>query len=575
MRNFSHAHDKIISVILAILIGLVVAFAAIGFRDLIQIIQSFAYGNGSENIFNFVAGLLWWQILLSTVGGGMLISIIYALFMEKKTAGAIAEVIEANALQNTKMSAKEGIFSAITAAIALGTGSAAGREGPVVHLGATLSSWISGRFHLSDRMCRTLFGCGVAAAISASFNAPIAGVFFALEVILGHYALHAFAPIVISSVTAAIISRIHFGNFPAFILPDYHVASFLEFPAFLLLGAVSALVAIIFIKAIFFTEDIANKIPIPSWTRPPIGGLAIGLIAIFCPYILGAGYGTTDAALKNAIPIDLLCLLIIAKIAATSISLAFRYGTGIFSPSLLLGAVIGSTFGYVATLAFPELASDYGLYAIVGMGAVSSAVLGAPISTILIIFELTGDYQITLMLMIAVVTANLITTHHLKATSFFHLQLKRKGQDMEGSRAKYLSQQFKVKKIMSHDFSTVGTETSLERVKELIVKLHYNVLFVLDETFEIIGIITLNELQEGYQKDSPIEQLTTLDICREHSFHLSPNDSLYSAVYLFEQTGDENIAVIAEDDQNQIVGVLSHRNLLRAYNKILIEAEEI
>jgi len=494
--------------------------------------------------------------------------------MDDKKSGAIAEVMEANTYNNTKMSTKDGIFSAVTAAIALGTGSGAGREGPVVHLGATLSSWVSRKLHLSPKMCRTIFGCGIAAAISASFNAPIAGVFFALEVILGHYALHAFAPIVISSVTAAIISRIHFGDFPAFNIPDYQIVSFLEFPAFLLLGGVSALVAIILIKSIFFTSDVANKIPVPAWLRPPLGGLAVGIIAIGCPYILGVGYGTTDAALKSIIPFQLLCILILAKIAVTSICIAFRYGSGIFSPSILIGAVVGSAFGYIATLISPELASNNGLYAIVGMGAVSSAILGAPISTILIIFELTGDYQITLALMAAVVTANLITTHYLKSTSFFHLQLKRHGKDLEGSRAKHLSRQIRVKKIMKQDFATVGEETGIERIRELIVNLKYNSIFVLDENFLIKGIITLTELRECYQSDKDTNDLNAGQICRRQTFHLSPTDTLEQAVYLFKQTGEERIAVLSEGDQAEIIGVLSQHTLLRTYNKVLIEAEE-
>jgi len=366
----------------------------------------------------------------------------------------------------------------------------------------------------------------------------------------------------------------HFGDYPAFIIPDYQIVSLLEFPAFLMLGIVSALVAIIMIKAIFYTDDIADKMPIPLWARPPIGGLAVGLIAIFCPYILGAGYGTTDAALKNIIPINLLVILIVAKIAVTSISLAFRYGTGIFSPAILLGAVVGSTFGWLATLAFPDLASNNGLYAIVGMGAVSSAILGAPISTILIIFELTGDYQITLALMAAVVVANLVTTHFLKSSSFFYLQLKRMGRDMEGGRAKHLSRQIKVDQIMKQDFATVGLETELERVKELIINRKYNNLFVLDENFLIRGIITLNELREGSQKEIEAENLNAGKICRKQTFHLSPSDTLEQAIYLFNQTGEDRIAVISDNDDAKIVGVLSQHNLLRAYNKILIEAEE-
>ena len=575
IRNYMNVHGKIIGVLLAIFVGALVAYAAIGFRYLIHITQLYALGSFSENIYDYVTTLAWWQILGSTVSGGIFISIIYFFFLEDKKAGAIAEVMEANTYNNTKMNTKEGLFSAVTAAVALGTGSGAGREGPVVHLGATLSSWVSGKLHLSPKMCRTLFGCGAAAAISASFNAPIAGVFLALEVILGHYALHAFAPIVISSVTAAIISRIHFGDFPAFKIPDYQIVSFLEFPAFLLLGAVSALVAIILIKSIFFTDDIANKLPIPTWARPPIGGLAVGLIAILCPFILGAGYGTTDAALKNIISIDLLCILIVAKIAATSISLAFRYGSGIFSPTLLLGAVVGSTFGYIATLSFPDLASNNGLYAIVGMAAVSSAILGAPISTILIIFELTGDYQITLALMPAVVMANLITHHFLKSSSFFHLQLKRSGKDLEGSRAQNLSRQIKVKKIMTNDLTIVGTDTDLERVKNLIINSNNNSLFVIDESFNIHGIITLNELRHGLDQDIAADELNAEMICRKQSFHLSPNDTLEQAIYLFKQTGEEYIAILDDKDQTKIIGVLSQRDLLRSYNKVLIEAEDL
>ena len=574
LRDYVDSHDKIIGVLLAVFVGAIVALAAIGFRYLIQYTQFFSHGSASENIYEYVDTLKWWQILISTVSGGLMVSMIYYFFMGDKKSGAIAEVMEANTFNNTKMSTHDGIFSALTAAIALGTGSSAGREGPVVHLGATLSSFMSSKLHLSQKMSRTIFGCGIAAAISASFNAPIAGVFFALEVILGHYALHAFAPIVISSVTAAIISRIHFGDFPAFIIPDLQIISFLEFPAFLILGAISALVAIILIKSVFFTEDVAKKIPIPNWARPPIGGLAVGLIAIVCPYILGVGYGTTDAALKSIISIDLLFILIVAKIAATSISLAFRYGAGIFSPSILLGAVVGSTFGYIATLISPDLASNNGLYAIVGMGAVSSAILGAPISTILIIFELTGDYQITLALMVAVVTANLMTHHFLKCTSFFHLQLKRSGKDLEGSRAKTLSRQIQINSIMKQDFASVGEETNIERIKELIVNLNYNNLFVLDDQSLIKGIITLTELRDGYQLDLEPEELTAGHIYRRQTSHLLPTDTLEQAIYLFKETGEDRIAVLSDDENPEIIGVLSQQILLSAYNKVLIEAEE-
>ena len=578
--------DKLLTSLLAVLAGVGVAYAAIGFRQLIYIVQNQMLGSSEENILIHVSTLPWWQIILSTVTGGLVISFIYRFLMNSNRANSIADVMAANAVNHTLIPTKKGLLGAVASAIALGTGSAAGREGPVVHLGATVSSWIcqklhlspnmsrtvlgcgvaaavsasfnapiagvffalevilgqyalsafapiviasvsaaivsrssnransiadvmaanavnhtliptkkgllgavasaialgtgsaAGRegpvvhlgatvsswicqkLHLSPNMSRTVLGCGVAAAVSASFNAPIAGVFFALEVILGQYALSAFAPIVIASVSAAIVSRIHIGDNPAFIIPDYYISTFWELPSFIMLGIISAVAAIIFIKCLFITEDFAAKIPIPEWARPPIGGLAIGVLALVSPFILGHGYGTTDGALKELFSFELLLVLIVLKIGASAIALAFRYGTGIFSPSLFLGAMVGGAFGIVASWAatmFGDATFSYGLYAIVGMGAVASAVLGAPISTILIIFELTGDYQITIALMVSVVISNLITQHFLKATSYFHMQLKRDGLDLEGGRARHVMRSTFVRSLMSDKYATALT----------------------------------------------------------------------------------------------------------------------
>ena len=247
---------------------------------------------------------------------------------------------------------------------------------------------------LAPSQGRTLLGCGVAAAVAASFNAPIAGVFFALEVVLGHYALRAFAPIVMASVVGTLVTRAHYGNFPAFIIPEYAIVSFWEFPAFILLGAVCALAAIIFTRSVFFVEDrMVKHVPLPRWSHPVVGGLLVGVIAIQFPHVLGVGYEATDAALREQLSLSLMLALIVFKTAATAISLGSGFGGGVFTPSLFIGAMTGSAFGIVASMAFPELAASHGLYAIVGMGAVAGAVLGAPISTFLIVFELVADYE--------------------------------------------------------------------------------------------------------------------------------------------------------------------------------------
>jgi len=567
--------DKILSSLLAVLVGVGVAYAAIGFRYLTNLSQSLILGSPAENILSHVSDLHGWRILLSTVTGGLVISFIYRFLMKADRGCAIAEVMEANAVNHTVISTRQGVWSAAASAIALGSGSAAGREGPVVHLGATVASWASQRLHLSDNMARTILGCGVAAAISASFNAPIAGVFFALEVILGHYALSAFAPIVIASVSAAIVARIHIGDFPAFVIPDYFITTFWEFPAFILLGVTSAVAAIIFIKCLFFTENIANRIPIPEWTRPPVGALAVGLLALISPYILGHGYGTTDGALKELFSLEMLLLLIALKIAASSIALAFRYGTGIFSPSIFLGAVVGGAFGYIASWTaglFGDAAFSYGLYAIVGMGAVASAVLGAPISTILIIFELTGDYQITIALMVSVVISNLITQHFLRATSVFHMQLKQAGLDLEGGRARHLMRATQVRSLMKDSYATASTEASVSQLRDLLLSGNHDCIFILDESCKIKGSVTVSEFRKIDQSpDENAAQLTALDLCRPAPAVLHPSDNLEDAFHKFDKSGEEILPVVTEDEQAEIIGILYQKHLLRAYNKALLE----
>ncbi|MCF8473146.1 MAG: chloride channel protein [Emcibacter sp.] len=572
--------DKLLSSILALLVGIIVAYAAIGFRYIIYITQDFMLGSSDENILDHVANLTAGKILLSTISGGLLISFIYRYLMKNDRGLGIADVMSANAINHTHIPTGKGLYSALASAIALGTGSAAGREGPVVHLGATLSSWISQKLHLPPNMSRTILGCGVAAAVSASFNAPIAGVFFALEVILGHYALSAFAPIVIASVSAAIVSRIHLGDYPAFIIPDYHITTFWEFPAFLLLGFISAIAAIAFIKCLFFTENIAQKIPIPEWARPPLGGLMIGLIALISPYILGHGYGTTDGALKELFSFKILLLLIVLKIAASSIALAFRYGTGIFSPSLFLGAMVGGAFGFVASFAaglIGDQTFSYGLYAIVGMGAVSSAVLGAPISTILIIFELTGDYQITIALMVSVVISNLATQHYLKNISYFHMQLKQMGLDLEGGRARHIMRSTFVRSLMSDRYAIVTTEAPIDQIQDMLLTPKNDNIFVIDKGNKIVGSITVADLRLVHNKQGNGSHQTTLkssDICRPLSVVLTPSDNLEDAFQKFDHSGEEILPVVTDDAETEIIGVLYQKHVLQAYNKALLEEKE-
>ncbi len=565
-------YDHMVLGILAVFIGLIVAYGAIGFRISIQNIHETAFGATAEAMTAGTGSVPWWRVMLVPVAGGFVIAGLLRLLTTRNHVSSVADVIEAAALKDGRITLHDGLSSALISAVSLGAGASTGREGPVVHLGAAMASFIARKLRLAPAIARTLLGCGVAGAVAASFNAPIAGVFFALEVIMGHYALHAFAPIVISSVVATIVSRAHLGDFPAFTLPEYAIASVWEFPAFLLLGVISALVAVAFIRSASFIWDKTERLPVPAWTLPPFGGVALGIGAIFLPHILGVGYEATDSALKEMYPLGLLLLLIVAKIAATSVSIGCRFGGGVFSPSLFLGAMTGGAFGLIAASLFPGFASNHGLYAIIGMGAVSAAVLGAPISTILIVFELTGDYSITIAVMIAAAVASLISSLLYKP-SFFAYQLEQRGITLEGGRAAHLIRATTVRAVIDRDFVTIKRNETLANIKMRLLAQFGGKLLVTNDAGSLVGVITYSEIS-ATGNDPGLDHLVLAeDICRKDPVMMEESDSLAAALTLMEQSGEDHLPVVNDRQNRIVVGVLHHRDILKTYNQALIDAQ--
>jgi len=363
--------------VLAFAVGVAAAYGALIFRFGVGKIQEVSFGFSLEDFVLQAGNLPWWQVIAVPTIGGLLVGIILKAHGSVR-AHSISHVIEASDLKGGRMSLRDGFVSTVVHIVSLGFGASTGREGPVVHLGATLGAWLSERLRLDRSQSRTLLACGVAAATGSLFNAPVAGAVFAIELIVGNLSLRAGAPIFIAAVTGTAIGRFYFGDSPAFTVPDQELISLWEFPAFALLGVVCAAVSIIYMKTIFAVENTVEKIDIPIWLRPVCGGLLIGAIGVFLPQILGVGYLATDAALRGEFGLQLLLLLIVAKIAAVAISVGFGFGGGVFSPSLFLGAMVGGAFGIVAGNIFPELFSGVAAYALIGTGALAGAVVGAP-----------------------------------------------------------------------------------------------------------------------------------------------------------------------------------------------------
>ena len=565
-------HEQVILSILAVVIGLIGGGSAIVFREGIEIVHVVAFEMGIDRADPSFVGMPWWRILLATTLGGLLVGLLIEYALPKRRVEGVADVIEASALRGGQMQIRSGLGAAVASALSIGVGASAGREGPVVHLAASLSAFVAEKLRLGRSLSRTLLGCGVAAGVAASFNAPIAGVFFALEVVIGHYALGAFAPVVIASVAGTMVSRAYFGDFPAFIIVGHEIASVFEFPAFALLGLISALTAIVLMRSVALTQKAMREASIPRWTQPACGGLVVGLIAIVYPQVLGVGYAVTDAALNEALVLSVLIGVLIAKTVATAITLGCGFGGGVFSPALVIGAMLGGSFGVIATLVFPDLSSGHGAYTIVGMGAVAGAILGAPISTILMVFELTGDYALTVAVMIATVIASLLT-RNIFGHSFFTWQLEQRGLNVREGREQRLLQGVRVGRVMADDFVTVDPGAMMNAVRTKLRSVAYGTLFVIDDERVIHGTITLGDLHQA-AFDTEIESLINAqDVARLHPPVLALDADLGMAMSLMQAEEEDHVAVVESLESMKFAGVVHQRDVIMAYRNAIAEAQ--
>ncbi|WP_296425196.1 chloride channel protein [Yoonia sp.] len=514
---------------IALVIGIAAGTAALLFRLGIEAVQSTLYGTDDPaNLASFAAGLAWYQILLIPICGGLAVGVLLDRLTDDGRVRSVADVIEGAALNEGRVEMRRGLASAVASLITLSTGGSSGREGPVVHLAAVISTGICRLIKANGITGRDLLGCAVAAAVSASFNAPIAGALFALEVVLRHFAMHAFAPIVIASVAGTVINRLAFGDVTEFVLPGLNaIAFYVELPAFLLLGLVCGLVAVLLMKAVFWADNVASYLQdatgLPRFLRPAVAGGLLGLLAIWWPHIIGVGYETTSAALTGELLFHEAIVFVILKVIAVAITMGGRMGGGVFSPSLMVGALTGLVFGLIATSIFPNVSGEGTLYALAGMGAVAAAVLGAPISTTLIVFELTGDWQTGLAVMVSVSLSTALSSR-LVDRSFFLTQLERRNVHLAAGPQAYLLATFKVANVMR---------------------------------------------ATGTLRAAP--EAACWDLVRE-GVYIDGNATLEQAMPIFEQSGQAFIPVVTlggEDTPPELWGALFQVDALQAMNRAL------
>jgi len=559
-------------IITSVITGILCGGLAILFRETLELIINFSFNSDYYNLSNSAKKLSFIQIIIVTSTGGLLVGLIGYFFMPVNRSQGMTEVIETALKKDYKISLRTTIGSFFINVITLGTGGATGRAGPIVHLASGVSSLIFDKLKIQGRDRKILLGCAAASAVSSTFSAPIAGVFFASELITGSYAASQFLPVVLASISGAFLSNIFYGSNTAFTIVDYQELSMYELPFFILLGILIAFLINLFIYGINTVYNFAREKKIPVFLCPAIGGLCVGIIACFLPQIMGDGYFTTNQSLAGNLPFYLLIMLIIAKLLATILTIGFGGGGGVFSPSLFIGAMIGGAFGVIVVniMFYFNISSDvsYVMYSVAGMGSFAGGLLGAPISTVFMIFELTNNYILTLAVMISTFTT-IRTMQNINVPTFFNWQLKNRGINLGGSIENIAMRNILVKDIMRYDFTSVNKDESLSIVRDKLRQKKLGDIFVTDDENLLLGDICVYSMADkAFNTDDDINS-RAIDVADLNTIRVNLIDNLEQILPIYRENSKSVVAVV--DDKGKLVGILNQNDVLIAYKNIIID----
>lgn len=503
--------------------------------------QRIGFGTGDERELSAaVAALPAWRVVFVTTVGGLVVGTLLQFVPGRRYHG-IADVMEACALNSARMPIRSGLGAALAAGISLGIGAPLGREGPAVHIGASLSAWIAERLALDHKQSLALLGCGAAAAVAVSFNTPIAAVIFALEVIVGYYTLRVFAPIVIAVMLAMVVRELALGGAPLFYVPPHDVDIVRELPLFALLGILGALAAralILGTEAVEATWRIAR---VPRWLRPALGGALIGLVATELPLVLGIGLEGAGLALSGDLAIGLVAALLAAKLLVVAIALGSGFAGGVFGPAVFVGAMLGSVFWWLAELVGLPLVAGSGVYAAIGMAAMGSALLGAPISTVLIVFELTRDYGITLGVMTAAAVAS-TTMQFGRHASFFRWQLARRDVNISMGRDLSLLATQRVEALVSSRYAVVADTVTAGELESRMGAGRQRIAMFVDSRGGFRGSVNLSGLI-GHAIANGLSS-PAIDAAEDASYAIGPGTNIVSALQTMAERDLEYVPVL-------------------------------
>lgn len=570
--------------LLSVFVGATTGLASVFFVKLIFSIQDLSYGSLLEVIPWLGKGIY----LLVPILGGLIVGPLILFAQEAKGHG-VPEVMQALVLRGGRIRARVAVAKIAASSICIGTGGSAGREGPIIQIGAALGSTIGQILHLSDERIRNLVACGAAAGIAATFNAPIAGVAFAIEVLACGMHMKAFGNVVIAAVAASVVSRNLVGFKFAFQVPAYTLSGSLELALYLVLGLCSALVGVMFIRMLNLAENLFDGWKFPQLVKPAVGGMLLGLLGLLymllpglgfpqgsqahgaalalpLPHMYGSGFPTIQWAIEGLTPLWILALLIFLKPLATSLTLGSGNSGGVFAPSLFTGAMLGGALGHLFAGWFPNTPINPGAFALVGMAALFSATARAPLTAMLIVFEMSNDYYMILPLMVAGISASYFS-QWLHSESIYTMKLAKRGVRFSEGRDLDIMQGVKVSEVMREQPVTIAKNASISELMALFQETNLLGFPVQDENGRLWGIITLQDVHRAEaREDFRSIDATVADLAVPKPVTVFPDEPIWAAIQKMAPRDLARLPVVSRDDQSTLLGIISRSDILRAYD---------
>ena len=521
-----------------------------------------------QGLGGFLGHFGTWTLFLVPVIGGLIVGLLMHFFVGEERHHGVAGVMEAVALAGGRLRYRRAPVKVMAAALSIGAGASVGPEDPSVQIGANLGSMFGQGLHLSDDGVRALVAAGAAAGIAAAFNAPIAGVFFSLELILGELSGSSLSVVVLAAVISAVVTQALSGPQPAFAVPAYQFKSAAELPLYLGLGVLAGPVAALYTRALYAAQDVFHSWSAPRWIKPSAAGLIVGVVGLFLPQIQGVGYDTIGKIL-NAQPfgLTLLLALLVAKLLMTAVSIGGGFPGGVFAPSIFLGAALGGAYGLVAGQLLPGLSLTPQAFAMVGMAAVLAGTVHAPLTAIILLFEMTNDYRIILPLMLAVMVS-LVLSQVLERYSVYGLGLARKGVQLERGRDVRVLEGITVGEVMQHDATSLHESDTLQAAADVLIQSRHHGLPVLNDAGDLVGIITLQDLDRAHA-DGGFQTKTAGDVATRELVVAYPDETMDLALQRMSLRDLGRVPVVDRGKPRQLLGMLRRTDIVRAYDLAL------